>query len=273
MCGTQVWCHKNVRPMSNVNCTPHCVTQVYQCTPVRGSFTSSLLQIIWLIILPWTCLMLLILLLTLGTFHLVTAFLFLAYIMPAHFVAQSPCLFWLSYLRPWLIPSCQPTTYFVISWSCLQLYLSMVTCLHFWHVLPSKAWAAAFCCCFRKGFEGYPICLILGLFQALLSSLLGGAHLVLMFFHLVIALLGCSIKQSRLWVLLPIFSVQMGRLIVILHHQTFFSSNLIFSSRCSGRPMSQRAKVNRKQAALVTWPCPFLWLLLLSVSPVREAVT
>lgn len=273
MCGTQVWRHKNVRPMSNVNCTPHCVTQVYQCTPVKRSFTSSLLQIIWLIILPWTCLMLLILLLTLGTFHLVTAFLFLAYIMPAHFVAQSPCLFWLSYLRPWLIPSCQPTTYFVISWSCLQLYLSIVTCLHFWHVLPSEAWASAFCCCFRKGFEGYPICLILGLFQALLSSLLGAAHLVLMFFHLVIALLGCSIKQSSLLVLLPIFSVQMGRLIVILQYQTLFSSDLIFSSRCSGRPMSQRAKVNRKQADLVTWPCPFLWLLLLSVSPGREAVT
>lgn len=173
--------------------------------------------------------------------------------------------------------SCQPTIYFLISWSYLQLYLSMVTCLHFWHVLPNEAWAAAFCCCFRKLFEGYQIWLILGVFQALFSSLLGAAHIVIMFFHQVITLLGCSIKQRRLLFLLPIFSVQMGEWIVILlycrtgvfsHPIWHFSLGVQVDQR-----VKQRAKVNRKQAALVTWPCPFLWLFLLSVSPGREVVT
>ena len=146
-------------------------------------------------------------------FAIAKAFLFLAYIMPTSFVACS-CFFWLSYLRPWLTSSCQPIIYFLISQSYLQLCLSMVTCPHFLYDLPpNKAWTAAFCYCFINRFDGYQICLIGRLLPALLSSLL-----VMKFLCTAVVLLGCSIMWSRLSVLLPIFSMLMGKWIIVFQH-------------------------------------------------------
>lgn len=136
--------------------------------------------------LPWTCLLLLMLYLTLWAFHLVTEFLFLAYIILVWFVSQSPCFSWLFYPRPWLSYSCQPAIYFFISWSYLKCSLSMVVCLHFLDELfPSEARTAAFCCCLRKEFEDNQSCLIVGLLQALFCSHSGAAHLAAMFLCLV----------------------------------------------------------------------------------------
>lgn len=212
---TQVWWHKSLRAMPNVNCITQSVT--WEPVPQQdGLLLATHHRLTWFVSLPWTSLLLLMVLLTVGTFHLVTAFLFLAYIMPVCLVARSPCFFRLYYLRPWLKSSCQPTIYFLISWSCLQLYLSMVACLPFlYELLPNKARTAAFCYNFVKRSDGYQICLIMRLLQALLPSLLGAANLVIMFLYIVIVLLGCSIKWSRLLVLLPIFSVLMGGWIVI----------------------------------------------------------
>lgn len=55
----------------------------------------------------------------------------------------------------------------------------------------SEAMTAAICCCFRKEFENYQSCLIVGLLQALFSSPSGAAHLAAVFLCLVT---GCNIK-------------------------------------------------------------------------------
>lgn len=105
----------------------------------------------------------------------------------------------------------------------------------------------------------------MGLLQALLSSLLGAAHLVIVFLCLAIALQG----YVKMTLGSPVLK---NCYIAALQGRTLFSPDLI--SRCLDRPMSQtESQGKQKTGSIVTWPCPFTWLLLLSGLPVREAVT
>lgn len=95
----------------------------------------------------------------------------------------------------------QRAMYSFISWNYLKCSLSMVVCLCFlYDLFPTEAWTAAVCCCFRKEFEDYQSCLIVGLLQVLFSSPSGAAHLAPMFLCLVT---GCNTQWSRLCLLLP----------------------------------------------------------------------